>query len=166
MPILSFGVNRGAGKNLGILRMIRLRTIPDPEPVKPPPSPTPSARKARKPAKAPAKAKKETKDDMTPAQMRAGRALLGWSQDQLATSAGIGLASVNNYERGKSDPRMNTVAKAQAVMAGVGVVFLPHGDERGEGVQFKLPPHIRPEKIDPPLAPPKKERATKAKRKA
>lgn len=118
--------------------MIRLRTIPDAEPAKPTPAPAPSARREPKPAKAKAKAKKETKDDMTPAQMRAGRALLNWSQKQLADAARIGLASVNNYERGESDPRMSTIEKAENAMIAAGVVFIA-ADTQGEGARLAVP---------------------------
>ena len=44
------------------------------------------------------------------AQVRAARALLGWSQGELAERAGISKQSVNRIEGGNMDARMSTVS--------------------------------------------------------
>lgn len=46
---------------------------------------------------------------LTPAQIRAARALLNVKQSELAKVAGISLATLNNIERGVGDPRASTL---------------------------------------------------------
>jgi transcriptional regulator with XRE-family HTH domain len=46
---------------------------------------------------------------LTPAQIRAARALLNVKQSELAKAAGISLATLNNIERGVGDPRASTL---------------------------------------------------------
>ncbi|MBN9469978.1 MAG: helix-turn-helix transcriptional regulator [Bosea sp.] len=82
---------------------------------------------------------------ITPAQMRAGRALLGWSQQQLAAAAKIGLASVNNYERGASDPRLSTLREARDAMAKAGVIFIEPAGGEGEGAKLASPSPVKSE---------------------
>jgi transcriptional regulator with XRE-family HTH domain len=48
--------------------------------------------------------------EMTPAQCRAARALLGWTQAKLAKAAGIGIPPESNFEQGRP-------ASADAVQA-------------------------------------------------
>ena len=57
--------------------------------------------------------------------MRAARALLGWTQVQLAEAAGIGEISVKNIEREKSDARTSTLQKIQRAFEKAGVQFIP-----------------------------------------
>jgi predicted transcriptional regulator len=48
---------------------------------------------------------------ITPAQIRAARALLGWKQTDLAKAADVSEISVKNIERGATDARGSTLAK-------------------------------------------------------
>ena len=75
---------------------------------------------------------------ITPAQIRAARALLGWSQTELATASGISVISVKNIERGATDPRSSTLAAFQAAFETAGVVFLDPGDVRSGGHGVRL----------------------------
>lgn len=71
---------------------------------------------------------------MTPAQCRAARALLGWSQDKLADEAKVAKQTLADFERGARTPYPRTLAdilKALEV-AGVGLV----DDELGVGVRL------------------------------
>jgi DNA-binding XRE family transcriptional regulator len=46
------------------------------------------------------------RDMFLAAHSKAGRALLGWSQEQLAKKSGLSLSTVRNFEKGRSDPYM------------------------------------------------------------
>lgn len=60
---------------------------------------------------------------ITPAQIRAARALLNWKQSDLAKASGLSLPSVNNIERAIGSPRMDTMAALQAALGNAGVLF-------------------------------------------
>jgi transcriptional regulator with XRE-family HTH domain len=79
---------------------------------------------------------------ITPAQTRAARALLGWTQTELAAAAGLGVVAVKSFERGRSDPRFSTLTKIQHALDAAGVIFFDAGESRdgGPGVRLKLPP--------------------------
>jgi len=47
---------------------------------------------------------------MSPEQSRAARAWLGWSQRELAKRAGVGLSTVQDFERGLRTPIANNIA--------------------------------------------------------
>lgn len=76
---------------------------------------------------------------ITPAQIRAARALIGWKQSDLASASGISEISIKNIERGATDPRSSTLGAIQASFEKAGVVFLDPGDTRdgGAGVRLK-----------------------------
>ncbi|MDZ5448920.1 helix-turn-helix transcriptional regulator [Labrys sp. ZIDIC5] len=76
---------------------------------------------------------------ITPAQIRAARALLGWKQVQLAEASGVSEISIKNIERGATDAKASTLASIQEAFRGAGVVFLEPGDMRqgGAGVRFE-----------------------------
>jgi len=67
---------------------------------------------------------------ITPAQCRAARALLDWSQSDLAERAGVTLATVQNFETGRHSPYQRTLDKLAATFAQAGVTFT-NGDEPG-----------------------------------
>ena len=72
------------------------------------------------------------------AQIRAARALLGWSQDQLARRAGVGLATLRRIEQTEGIVKGNfsTVLKIQKALEKAGILFTD--DEGGEiGVRLK-----------------------------
>jgi predicted transcriptional regulator len=75
---------------------------------------------------------------ITPRQIRAARALLGWSQQQLADKAIVSLNAVTRLEKGKVDSRLSTVSAVERALTKAGVDFLPAG-ERGEGVRLRSP---------------------------
>lgn len=63
---------------------------------------------------------------MTPAQCRAARGLLNWSEDRLASAAGINVFIVRDFEGEKSVPRTTTQALRRAFEA-AGIEFSDHG---------------------------------------
>lgn len=73
---------------------------------------------------------------ITPAQIRAARALIGMKQTELATAAGLSEMSVKNIERGATDPRVSTLQALQGALEAAGVEFIPAGDGRGAGVRL------------------------------
>lgn len=64
---------------------------------------------------------------LTPAQIKAARALLGWKQTDLAEKSGVSLPSIKNIERGATDPRVSTMAALRKALEAAGVEFLGHG---------------------------------------
>ncbi|MBP5855567.1 helix-turn-helix transcriptional regulator [Marivibrio halodurans] len=58
---------------------------------------------------------------ITPAQIRAGRAMINAKQSELARAAGVSLATLNNIERGIGDPRVSTLEAIERALAGGGV---------------------------------------------
>ncbi|TPL49294.1 helix-turn-helix transcriptional regulator [Mesorhizobium sp. B2-4-4] len=75
---------------------------------------------------------------MTPAQCRAARALLNWSQQELADASKIGNATIRNFEAGRSEPQHATLVVLRRTFEDAGVVFIDaNGD--GAGVRLKKP---------------------------
>jgi len=75
---------------------------------------------------------------ITPRQIRAARALLGWSQQQLADRAIVSLNALARLETGNVDSRVSTMMAIQKALAKAGVEFLD-ADQKGEGVRLKSP---------------------------
>ena len=77
-------------------------------------------------------------DVITPRQIRAARALLGWSQQQLADKAIVSVNAVARLENGKVDTRTSTLAAIETALTKAGAEFLPAG-QMGEGVRLRNP---------------------------
>ena len=73
---------------------------------------------------------------MTPAQCRAARAMLQWSQDDLARGAGVAPQTLIAFELGQRQPYASTLAKLRAALEAAGVVFLPENGN-GPGVALR-----------------------------
>ena len=69
---------------------------------------------------------------LVPNKLKAARALLGVKQSDLAKSAGISLATLNNFERGIGDPRASTLDAIERALARGGITF--SGDDEHETV--------------------------------
>ncbi|WP_461384425.1 helix-turn-helix domain-containing protein [Devosia indica] len=74
--------------------------------------------------------------NMTPAQCRAARALLNWTQDQLATAASSGNSTVRNFEAGRSTPKPIHMDAMRSALEAAGVIFIP-GNGEGPGVRLR-----------------------------
>lgn len=70
------------------------------------------------------------------AQCRAGRALLNWSQQQLADAARVGVVTVRQFENGGSEPRNATLDVIRRALEAAGVIFVAENGE-GPGVRVK-----------------------------
>jgi DNA-binding XRE family transcriptional regulator len=75
---------------------------------------------------------------ITPRQIRAARALLGWSQQQLADKAIVSFNALARLERGEVDPRMSTLMAVNKALTEAGIEFLA-ADVKGEGVRLASP---------------------------
>lgn len=72
---------------------------------------------------------------MTPAQCRAGRALLELTQPALAQGAGLGLSTVVDFERSRRAVSGEAISAMRAALEDRGVIFI---DENGEGPGARL----------------------------
>lgn len=77
---------------------------------------------------------------MTGAQMRAARALLGWSALDLATASGVGVATIRRVEPVDGPVRMTApnVGAIQRALESAGVQFI---EPNGGGVGVRLREH-------------------------
>ena len=76
-----------------------------------------------------------------PEQMKAARALLGWTQSDLAKAVGLSSTALSAIEKGTSDPRASNLEKIQNALEGAGVVFIP---SNGEGIGVRLRKGVTP----------------------
>ncbi|MFP4146129.1 MAG: helix-turn-helix domain-containing protein [Halorhodospira sp.] len=68
----------------------------------------------------------------TVASIRAGRALLGWSQKELARRSGVSVPALNRLERLDSEPRLETVVRLEEALYEAGVRKIAYSDGRIE----------------------------------
>jgi transcriptional regulator with XRE-family HTH domain len=66
--------------------------------------------------------------------LRAGRALLGLSQEELACRAGVSRQIVVRIERCETNVLVDAIEKVRAALEAGGVVFIEGSAERGPGV--------------------------------
>lgn len=76
-------------------------------------------------------------------QIRAARALLGWSQQDLAKTANLGIATVRRFEVSTSVSRGNieTLIKLQRALEKGGIQFIDQDSQAGYGVRLKSGTH-------------------------
>ena len=67
---------------------------------------------------------------ITPAQCRAARGLLDWTQDDLSKAAGVGVVTVRQFEAGKAEPRGATLTVLRQALEAAGVEFT-NGNQPG-----------------------------------
>ncbi|MBR9970953.1 helix-turn-helix domain-containing protein [Magnetospirillum sulfuroxidans] len=75
---------------------------------------------------------------MTIEQSAAGRALLGWSQRDLAEKAHLGESTVRNFEKRRGAQTYNNVLAMRVAMEAAGVVFLDADETMGPGARLRL----------------------------
>jgi len=76
------------------------------------------------------------------AQIRAARALLGWTQKQLADRSGVGFNTVQRAEQadGAISGTVSTVMKLQSALENEGIIFLEAEEGVGPGVRLRNAP--------------------------
>jgi transcriptional regulator with XRE-family HTH domain len=81
--------------------------------------------------------------ELTPKHVRAARALLAWSQQDLAKAAGVATSTVADFERGQRTPVANNAQAIRGALEGAGIRFLPTGAVIGPAVPI-IPKSDRP----------------------
>lgn len=66
--------------------------------------------------------------------LRAGRVLVGLSQEELADLAGISRQIVARIERGEDNVLLDSVKRVRSALEASGVVFIPSEKGRGPGL--------------------------------
>jgi transcriptional regulator with XRE-family HTH domain len=74
---------------------------------------------------------------ITPAQLRAARALLDWTRDDLAKRSGVAAVTLIGFEHGKTDPKQGTVQKWRRALEAAGVQFIDADEMSGPGVRLR-----------------------------
>src|SRR5580658_9127926 len=80
----------------------------------------------------------EPNEMISPAQCRAARGLLDWSQQELAKKAGVGVVTVRQLEAGTHQPRRATLEVVRRCLESCGVEFIAENGG-GAGVRFRKP---------------------------
>lgn len=71
---------------------------------------------------------------MSPEQCRAARGWLEWTQQELATRAGVGLSTVRDFEKGERTPIPNNLAALRRAIETAGVRLLFGSDGEATGI--------------------------------
>lgn len=74
---------------------------------------------------------------ITPAQSRAARALLDWTQEDLAKAAHLGLSTIRDFEKGRRTPTHNNLLGIKTALESAGVELISQ-NSAGEGVRFNF----------------------------
>lgn len=67
---------------------------------------------------------------LTVEQCRGARAMLGWSQEELARAANVARQTVADFERGARMPIANNLVSIRRTLEGAGIEFLPENGIR------------------------------------
>jgi transcriptional regulator with XRE-family HTH domain len=78
---------------------------------------------------------------VTPAQCRAARGLLDWSQQDLASQAGVGIVTIRQVEADATEPRRATLVVVRQAFERAGIEFIA---ENGGGPGVRLRKRQRP----------------------
>ena len=71
----------------------------------------------------------------SPNQSKAARALLSWSQTDLADAAGLGLSTIKDYESGRRKPHSRNLGKIDHAFSDKGIEFL-NDQDGSQGVKL------------------------------
>ncbi|HEY0838237.1 MAG TPA: helix-turn-helix domain-containing protein [Azospirillum sp.] len=77
-----------------------------------------------------------TEDDISPAQCRGARGMLGWKQGDLGEAAGVTRQTVLDFERGARTPHRNNLLAIRRALEEAGIEFIPENGG-GAGVRFR-----------------------------
>ena len=76
---------------------------------------------------------------LDPAQLRAARALLDWSRQDLADASGTARETVQGFEARGSNPKRSTLIAWEKALRKAGVVFIDADETQGPGVRLRDP---------------------------
>lgn len=77
----------------------------------------------------------DMKKDIYPEQIRAARALLNWTREDLAGASGVTIRTLARLESAQTIPRQTTLNALSAALEAAGVEFIP---ENGSGPGVRL----------------------------
>jgi transcriptional regulator with XRE-family HTH domain len=77
----------------------------------------------------------DTEIAISPGQARAGRALIGWSQDRLVELSGVPKRTIARFELGDGSPQRRTLTAIRNALEAAGVEFIA---ENGGGPGVRL----------------------------
>lgn len=80
--------------------------------------------------------------ELTPAQCRAARGLVDWTQEELAERAGVSRSTVRDFEKGRHDLHRASETQIVAALREGGVMLIP-SDELGPGVRLRATTAVR-----------------------
>jgi transcriptional regulator with XRE-family HTH domain len=86
---------------------------------------------------------------ITPAQSRAARALLGWSQQDLARKASVATSTVADFERGQRSPVPNNLEALKSALEKHGITFPPGGAVLGPPIKFEARSRVPQDRVAP-----------------
>jgi transcriptional regulator with XRE-family HTH domain len=72
---------------------------------------------------------------LTPAQSRAARGLVDWSQSELGRRSNLSESTIRDFEKGRRLPSLNNLAAIRSALESAGVIFI---DQNGEGPGVRL----------------------------
>jgi transcriptional regulator with XRE-family HTH domain len=72
---------------------------------------------------------------ITPAQSRAARGLVDWSQTELAAQSNLSESTIRDFEKGRRVPSANNLAAVRRALESAGVIFVA---ENGDGPGVRL----------------------------
>ncbi|WP_082613839.1 helix-turn-helix transcriptional regulator [Bosea sp. Root483D1] len=75
------------------------------------------------------------KRDIRPEQVRAARALINWTRDDLAAASGVTIRTLARIESGQTSPRQTTMQSLVQSLEAAGIEFIA---ENGGGVGVRL----------------------------
>jgi transcriptional regulator with XRE-family HTH domain len=73
---------------------------------------------------------------LTPAQCRAARALLDWTQERLAERAGVSRSTVRGFETGQHELHRGTATVIRQALEAAGVVLIEADADGGPGARL------------------------------
>ncbi len=73
---------------------------------------------------------------ISPQQCRAARAMLGWSQGQLAEKSQVAKKTIADFERVATTPQSRTLSTLRDTLEGAGIVFIAENGG-GAGIRMK-----------------------------
>ena len=73
--------------------------------------------------------------NMTPAQCRAARALIEWTQPELAAASKLGMSTIVDFEKSRRSVSLDVISAIRRALEAGGVIFV---DENGEGPGVRL----------------------------
>lgn len=75
--------------------------------------------------------------EISMAQIRAARALLGWTQTDLAAASEVALPTIKRYETGARAPIPVILAAIRSALEDAGAEFIPAKNGKGAGVRLR-----------------------------